>query len=239
MLTIFSASSLAIKRSIPSAAFPRQIGTNYGHEKQKQTLSYSFKPLQHHNRVQNIHTSTHTITVYVKDKKILVEFPTFHRDGTQTRVVTHGKYKKLDNGIYYKDICTGTGPHPKNDKGDAFTSFHAGIEYVIYDESGNRLECENRAQIKMGKKEFGPGLDKAIQHMRLGGRRMIVIPPTLAKNAEEKEYRIYDVTLCSIRIKSLLKGQNFVRVGRMRFSEAPSGNQKQGSENEEIKSSTV
>ncbi|KAH7519130.1 hypothetical protein FEM48_Zijuj08G0003200 [Ziziphus jujuba var. spinosa] len=46
--------------------------------------------------------------------------------GTQTRVVTHGKYKKLDNGIYYKDICTGTGPHPKNDKGDAFTSFYVG-----------------------------------------------------------------------------------------------------------------
>jgi peptidylprolyl isomerase len=81
-----------------------------------------------------------------------------------------------------KELIEGSGPEAKS--GDEVTVQYAGVLYKTgkeFDASWNRGEPFS---FTLGAGEVIPGWDKGVEGMKVGGRRMLVIPPELAYGSQ-------------------------------------------------------
>ncbi len=81
-----------------------------------------------------------------------------------------------------KELIEGSGPEAKS--GDEVTVQYAGVLYKTgkeFDASWNRGEPFS---FTLGGGEVIPGWDKGVEGMKVGGRRMLVIPPELAYGSQ-------------------------------------------------------
>jgi peptidylprolyl isomerase len=84
----------------------------------------------------------------------------------------------LPSGLKYIDLVIGTGPRPKENQ-------NVVIHYVgrlengkIFDSSRDRL-IPVPLKFQLGTSAVVPGMEEGVKTMRLGGRRLLVIPPDL------------------------------------------------------------
>lgn len=86
----------------------------------------------------------------------------------------------LRGGLWYRDLATGTGA-------EATRGSTVGVYYTGYFASGGEFEAtrppEEPVRFRLGSGEVIPGWDRGIAGMRVGGRRQLVIPPSLAYGA--------------------------------------------------------
>ncbi len=81
-----------------------------------------------------------------------------------------------------KELIEGSGPEAKS--GDEVTVQYAGVLYKTgkeFDASWNRGEPFS---FTLGGGEVIPGWDKGVEGMKVGGRRMLIIPPELAYGSQ-------------------------------------------------------
>ncbi|HTL68758.1 MAG TPA: FKBP-type peptidyl-prolyl cis-trans isomerase [Lacunisphaera sp.] len=81
--------------------------------------------------------------------------------------------KRTASGLHYRLTEPGTGPTPG--PGDTVTmSFSATLP------DGTRLPALSRARVRMAVKDLLPGLSEGVQLLRVGGKGLVYVPPSLA-----------------------------------------------------------
>lgn len=81
------------------------------------------------------------------------------------------------NGAYYRDIVVGTGPV-------IVAGQRLGVRYTGWLSNGTRFESNvgvgNPLEFSFGTAEVIDGWDEALAGIRVGGKRQLIIPPSLA-----------------------------------------------------------
>ena len=116
---------------------------------------------------------------------------------------TPGPIKKLPDGLQYQDIVIGKGPLAK-------TGDHVSVHYVGTLTNGTKFDSSrDRGQpitFVLGEGQVIKGWDEGLATMHVGGRRKLIIPPSLAYGAAgagggvipPNATLIFDVELVSI-----------------------------------------
>ena len=110
--------------------------------------------------------------------------------------------KTTDSGLKFEDTDVGTGDEAKV---DSLVSVH----YTGYLEDGtifdNSVERGEPIKFSLGAREVIAGWDEGIAGMKVGGRRLLVVPPDLAYGADGRSpvippnaTLIFDVTLAGV-----------------------------------------
>ncbi|MDB4886471.1 MAG: peptidylprolyl isomerase FKBP-type [Gemmatimonadetes bacterium] len=94
--------------------------------------------------------------------------------------VTLSQFTRLPSGMYVKDVTVGTGA-------DVAVGQTLSVRYVGNLANGRQFDANPAPkalfQFKLGAGQVIPGWDIGIQGMKVGGRRMLIIPPELAYGA--------------------------------------------------------
>ncbi|MGI8731085.1 MAG: FKBP-type peptidyl-prolyl cis-trans isomerase [Solirubrobacteraceae bacterium] len=80
--------------------------------------------------------------------------------------------------LYTRDIVKGTGKTAKT--GDKLTVQYVGVDFDTAEQFDSSWEKPEPLEVDLGKKEVIPGWERGLPGMRVGGRRLLVIPPELA-----------------------------------------------------------
>lgn len=83
--------------------------------------------------------------------------------------------------LVIEDLKKGSGPTAK--KGDKVTVHYVGVTYSTKEQFDANWENEPFS-FKLGAQEVIPGWDKGVPGMKVGGRRKLTIPPSLAYGSE-------------------------------------------------------
>jgi peptidylprolyl isomerase len=112
------------------------------------------------------------------------------------------QYVKLPSGLEYHDVTVGTGPSPQ--RGQTVTVQYTGTltNGTKFDSSRDRDEP---FQFQIGVGQVIKGWDEGVMGMKVGGRRLLRIPPDLAyKDADmgvipPNSTLLFDVELLSVK----------------------------------------
>ncbi|MDH5233445.1 MAG: FKBP-type peptidyl-prolyl cis-trans isomerase [Gemmatimonadota bacterium] len=77
-------------------------------------------------------------------------------------------------GLWYRDITVGGGAQVPNDTGTTVT-----VRYVGYLRNGVQFDAGTLAPFKTGSGALILGFDEGVRGMRVGGRRQLIVPPSL------------------------------------------------------------
>lgn len=105
------------------------------------------------------------------------------------------KFRKLSSGMYVRDSVTGTGT--------TFASGQTvGVRYVGYYPNGvvfdHNIAPRALFSFKLGAGQVIPGWDIGLQDMKVGGKRILIIPPELAYGAGYGNIPPYAVLLFTV-----------------------------------------
>jgi FKBP-type peptidyl-prolyl cis-trans isomerase len=91
-----------------------------------------------------------------------------------------GKMTKTPSGLQYEDLKVGTGPSPKN--GQTVRVKYTGwlMSGKKFDSSSDHPETKDGITFPLGQHSVIDGWDEGIASMKVGGKRILVIPPGLA-----------------------------------------------------------
>jgi FKBP-type peptidyl-prolyl cis-trans isomerase len=105
------------------------------------------------------------------------------------------------SGLYYRDVTVGRGP-----QADGHTAV---VHYTGWLANGKRFDTSRGGQpftFRVGAGEVIPGWDEGVAGMRVGGRRILVVPPGLGYGAQGADdvipphaTLVFDVELIDVR----------------------------------------
>lgn len=82
------------------------------------------------------------------------------------------EYTRTTDGLYYKDLIVGTGD-------EAAASSRVTVAYRLFLASGAQVDSSGGLPIRLARDPIIPGWKLGIPGMRVGGSRILVIPPQL------------------------------------------------------------
>lgn len=81
---------------------------------------------------------------------------------------------QTSSGLWYRDVTIGGGATVANDTGVSVT-----VRYTGYLRNGEQFDTGTLPPFKTGAGTVVRGFDEGVRGMRVGGRRQLIIPPTL------------------------------------------------------------
>lgn len=88
---------------------------------------------------------------------------------------------KTSSGLWYRDITVGGGAMVANDTGISVT-----VRYTGYLRNGVEFDAGTLPPFKTGSGALVLGFDEGVRGMRVGGRRQLIIPPSLGYGAVQQ-----------------------------------------------------
>jgi FKBP-type peptidyl-prolyl cis-trans isomerase len=88
---------------------------------------------------------------------------------------------RLPSGLWYRDITVGAGAQVPDDTGTTVT-----VRYTGYLRNGVQFDAGTLPPFKTGSGALVIGFDRGVRGMRVGGRRQLIIPPSLGYGAVQQ-----------------------------------------------------
>lgn len=90
-------------------------------------------------------------------------------------------FTRAEQGFYYKDVRAGTGP-------EAVAGSVVAVHYLGRLTTGSQFDANQPGQpplqFQLGAAQMIPGFDWGVKGMKVGGQRMIILPPSLGYGAQ-------------------------------------------------------
>jgi peptidylprolyl isomerase len=111
----------------------------------------------------------------------------------------------LESGVQYQDIVIGTGPEPR--RGQIVSLHYTGmlLNGKVFDSSRDKL-VPHPLRIPWDTRKLVVGLDEGMYGMRVGGRRIVTMPPELGygkrgsgQDIPPDSWLKFDVELCGVK----------------------------------------
>ena len=146
-------------------------------------------------------TGTNNGTTAV-DTNVYTEDPVTSQYASALNVII-GSMVKTPSGLYYKDVTTGTGAV-------AAAGYTVRVQYAGYLVNGNQFDTSdgktpNYYEFLLNAGKVIKGWDEGVQGMKVGGKRQLVIPPSLGYGSTgsgsipANAILVFEVSLIAVR----------------------------------------
>jgi len=141
-------------------------------------------------------------------------FPTFVREGYDMTIIADG-YSRTETGLFVQDFESGAGPRPQSGQQVTFN-------YIAFNESGRVIDSSYRqgqpGQTRLGNGVLIPGFEEGLATMNVGGRRRIIVPPSLGPPVgpstffSAKQFEVFDIELLDVKTCERVQSGMFSKV---------------------------